>query len=178
VITKTVTITNIDMPKSGDKYPRYTVHYTGDDGSSWKIGNLVAKLGETTRAEINAVSGELKEGKKPVRNVSVEKEGQFWNLVDISQGKTVVNKKTSTYQPQSPEDKQKTDTKIQVMNALTNAVNSLGVGKTTKEYKDRVFEFVELGNDVVDAVLNKTTPNKEPIIDNTIVDDIDEDLGF
>jgi predicted nucleotidyltransferase len=64
------------------------------------------------------------------------------------------------------------------MNALTNAVNSLGVGETTKEYKDRVFEFVELGNDVVDAVLNKTTPNKEPIIDNTIVDDIDEDLGF
>lgn len=155
-----------------------TLKYLGPDGAVWKTGNLLTKLSEHSRETLKTV----KEG--DLIPVNISKVDNYWTLVaagtdttvsynhGVAPGSKPSNKAPYT-QPQAYSGKSKeTDTRIQVMNALTNAIVSLGSGKTTEQYKKRVVEFVTLGNEVVDSVL---TGKLEVIIKE---DDVLPELGF
>lgn len=177
--TKQVKVVQIETVK-GNKADRIVLHYVGSDGSTWKIGALAAKLDESSRKTLLAAK------KDDILAVNLVKEGNYWNLTSAavadstnSPAPTAGYSKTSA--PYSaPVKSKETDTRIQVMNALTNAIVSLGAGKTTKEYKDRVLEFVLLGNDVVDTVL---AGNLEALASGAATsldtsDDVVDEIGF
>jgi len=165
MVTKTVKVVEIETVK-GNKADRIVLHYVGADGSTWKIGALAAKLDENSRKFLLAT--------KPGDTITItnEKEGNYWNLTSASTATQSDNSSTS-YTPQGTSSKGKeTDTRIQVMNALTNAIVSLGAGKTTQEYRDRVVEFVLLGNTVVSEAL------ADNLTATTTSDDLTQKLGF
>ncbi len=149
MVTKTVEVVEVETIKGG-KADRIVLHYKGTDNTTWKIGALAARLVEDSRKVLLAAT------KGDYLAIVLEKEGNYWNLITASPAAQGEAPKKS-YQPSgtaAPFVKSKeTDTRIQVMNALTNAVASLGAGKSTKEYKDRVLEFVALGSDVTELVL-------------------------
>lgn len=193
---KNVTVVEVEKLKAG-KVDRLVLHYVGNDKTTWKIGALAPKLDEDSRKKL------LSSQKDDVICIELLKEGNFWNLVKASDALTEGSQVTPTTTTTSPDTKKsyntqstaggfvkskETDTRIQVMNALTNAIVSLGAGKTTKEYKERVMEFVTLGNQVVEQALNGdlTALAQESTVKNldvdafvdTTTDDVVEELGF
>lgn len=170
---KNVTVVQIETVK-GTKSDRIVLHYVGTDGSTWKIGALAAKLDEASRKTL------LASKKDDTISIEITKEGNYWNLVSASKATSEASNATNSNNKSSGTGRDKTDVKIQVMNALTNAVSSLGTGKTTKEYKDRVVEFVLLGNDVVDLVLsgNLTALANGATTEVDTNDDVVDEIGF
>jgi hypothetical protein len=184
-MAKNVKVVKVETVKGG-KADRIVLHYVGSDGTPWKIGALAAKLDENSRKALLTA----KEG--GTLSVNIAKEGNYWNLVSAgpeqasdaprnnsgSSSDKPYNKSNnyskSSYTPPTAEEKKRTDVKIQVMNALTNAIVSLGAGKSTAEYKQRVVEFVSLGNEVVQDTLAGNL--QAPTLD--VSDDVVDELGF
>ncbi len=172
---KIVKVVQIEIIK-GNKADRIVLHYVGTDNTAWKIGALAAKLDASSR---DALLGAKKDD---LLDVEIIKEGNYWNLVKAAalNGEAAAKK---SYQPSgtaAPFVKSKeTDTRIQVMNALTNSIVSLGAGKTTKEYKERVIEFVTIGNDIVAAILANNLPiNTQTTTAASSNEEIAPELGF
>lgn len=177
---KVVDVEYVTKDKEGNpsKAPRIVLHYVGGDGTPWKYGALAAKLSSESRDELKKAKAEVEAGNQPTIAISADKVNNYWNLLSVGPASTdapqTQNKSSYQAQPHNPSKGKETDTRIQVMNALTNAVVSLGAGKTPSEYKARVVEFVSLGNEVVDEVLN----NKKTLPSLDTTDDVSQELGF
>ncbi len=169
-ITKNVTVTLVDKPKAGDKYPRYTVHYTGDDGSTWKIGNLESNLKPETLAEIKGLTTPEE------KSITVEKEGKFWNLISV--GAVTEKKAGSTYNKPAAKSGGYDSLGNQIGNTITNAVVSLGSGKSITEYKARALELVLMGNEIRDIVESGTLVTAVQQPDTAPQDEVVKELGF
>lgn len=139
---KNVTVVGVDVPKAGEKHPRFTLHYVGNDGKTWKIGNLAVKLTEESREKLKAAAVELVGGVQPTLGIEVAKEGNYWNLLTVGDP---VKEATTTGKKQSGGYDSLGN---QVGNCVTNSVNSLGAGKTISEYKTRAVEFMLMGNEI------------------------------
>lgn len=152
MVNKTVTVVSVETKKAG-KTDRIVLNYVSPDGNqTWSIGGLAAKLDDTSRKALKAA----KQG--DVLQVEVAKVGDYWNLISAGGGSAVQAATKASdkpaYTPSSNSSSAKspdTNIRIQTMNALTNAVASLGTGKTSKEYKERVVEFMLVVDDVIEA---------------------------
>ncbi len=153
------------------------MHYIGTDGTTWKIGALAAKLDTASRNTLLAAK------KDDTLTVEIIKDGNYWNLTAASVGGTVSSAVYKGTQPSSQPAAytgkgKETDTRIQVMNALTNAVTSLGAGKKTSEYKARVIEFVTLGTEVTEAILAGGIKATPPAAPTAIEAEVTNEVGF
>jgi len=170
---KTVKVVQVEVAKAG-KVDRIVLHYVGTDGDTWKIGALATELDADSRKTLAAAKG------GDSLSIEITKDGNYWNLIKASPAESSTSTTTSAYSktPASTTAQNRTDVKIQVMNALTNSVVSLGAGKTTKEYKDRVIEFVMLGNDVVELVLGGGLTKLNTPADSVVSNDVVPEIGF
>ncbi len=152
---KTVVVNGVDPAVKG----RVVLHYQGTDGTDWKIGALESKLSNEAKANLKTIkAGETRE-------IEVVKEGNFWNLTNVSAAGSSLNSDnssaTSTGTAPSngapykagPKTRSDTDIRIQVMNALTNAIVSLGGKAAVKDIESRVLELVGVGNNVIDRLV-------------------------
>ena len=186
---KTVKVIEIETVKGG-KADRIVLHYVGTDGTTWKIGALAAKLDTTSRTALLAA--------KPGDSITIEmiKDGAYWNLTRVgSDGVPLVassapaTRAQGSLQP-SATTWNKPTTKSsgydslgnQIGNCITNAVNSLGEGRSAAEYKTRAIELLQMGDEIrasaesgglkaPTTVLNDTTQQQT-------ADSIDADIGF
>lgn len=101
---KTVVVTKVEKIAVG-KTDRVVVHYKGDDGSDWKIGALVFKLGEPTRKFLKTI---VDGGKEVHADIEFTKEGNFQNLIQAAEAGTLKpdnpapqNSNNSTYKKTS-----------------------------------------------------------------------------
>lgn len=91
----------------------------------------------------------------------------FWNLKTVKSIADYKPKEKSSYNGGGGYNKGATNTKTggydnlgqQIGNSMTNAVNSLGAGKTIEEYRARALEFVLAGDYVRAQIENKTATN-------------------
>lgn len=109
------------------------------------IGQLDENSGEVLKT--------LKEGGPGTKFVVVKEEGgprpqggNYWNLKEFRHADTFVWKTyTNNYNNNNNNNNNKStydNLGQQIGNSMTNAVNSLGVGKSIDEYKQRALEFV------------------------------------
>ncbi len=149
---KQVKVVQVDAPVKG----RTVLQYVGTDGTTWKIGALESKLDDSSKSALKAAKA------GDTITIEVLKDGNYWNLTRIGDGlaaeastipKQWSGSKTSYTSPGTTVKGKDVDTRIQVMNALTNAVVSLGAGKTIAEYEKRVVEFVALGSKITKSIL-------------------------
>lgn len=141
---KNVTVIGVDVPRTGEQYPKYVLHYKRDDGKAGKIGNLAVKLPEQARDKLKAVAAEVLGGAQPTVGIEIVKEGNYWNLVNVSDRVTETNNNNNNKKQSSGYD----SLGNQIGNCVTNSVNSLGAGKTIAEYKTRAIEFLLMGNEI------------------------------
>ncbi len=153
-----VEVVQVETVKAG-KVDRLVLHYKAErtKGEVWKIGALSVKLSDVSRATLKAA--------KPgdVISVDIEKEGQYFNLISASTD-TTATPTASAARATSSTGGAKTsgydNLGQQIGNSITNAVNSLGTGKTSNDYKQRAIEFILMGDDIRELV---TSGNIKPL---------------
>lgn len=194
--TKNYRVMEIDKVKGG-KADRFVVYYEGTDGTPWKIGGLVAKLPEDSRSVLNAVCTEMPiktpsedgntikySGKTVNLNLSMVKEGNYWNLTSA---KAVDSTNTQTSSPTyskttTPAVGRLTDVEKahgqQRGNVLTNAVTLVAAAGVTDI--DRALRQVEKTALALLAVSNnlETAANTPPVETYTSDDDVVPELGY
>lgn len=178
-MNKTVKVVKVETVKAG-KTDRIVLHYEGTDGTTWKIGALAVKLPEASRTTLlAAVPGSF-------LTVTMLKEGAYWNLTQVTSA-TAAGATSNTTKPAAPTNAQKSggydNLGQQIGNSITNAVNSLGTGKTVAEYQQRAIDFIKAGNTIRElsesgGIVAETFT--APIADEGYGQDleINEDLGF
>lgn len=76
---KTVRVSKVESVKAG-KTDRIVLHYEVLDGPKkgevWKIGALKVKLDESSRNSLKGAEGDL-------RDITIEKDGNYWNLMKV-----------------------------------------------------------------------------------------------
>lgn len=147
----------------GTKAYKLVLDYTRVDGEGEKKPTKASKFMESLTADEKAllkaaiVGTELvitKQEGKPYTN----KEGRQvtpWNLTTIAAKDTWVEKPKKQWNGKQSGGGYD-NLGQQIGNSVTNAVNSLGAGKTMDEYRQRALEFVLAGDWVREQVENKT----------------------
>jgi len=147
--------------------------YTCDksEGEVWHITNFTNKLDDDTIKTLkNAKAGDSLQ-------IMYEKNGKYANLIwanaDLKASppesvRTTLNPPAATGAKPSGYD----NLGQQIGNSITNAVNSLGTGKSTKEYKERAIEFIMMGDDIRALVASgETEKMSKAMPDDTTTDD-------
>ena len=167
-MSKNVVVDNVTSGGTASN-PTAVLHYIGSDNTVWKIANLASKLDESSKAKLRSVK------KGDVVSVDMVKEGKFWNLVSV--GEPVAETKGKGSGTAKPGGYDSLGN--QIGNCITNAVNSLGQGHTTKEYKTRAEEFLQMGDEI--RANAEAGVYKNPLIDDTLDlhdPDVTDKLGF
>lgn len=201
IMTKSVTAADVVQTGGTAKSPTMVLHYYGDDGSVWKIGNLAAKLSEATRNVLKSVR------KGDTVDIEIKKEGNFWNLISASpEDKTATSaakKATNTTYTKSTYSKAPAEGRLtdldkaegqQRGNVLTNAVNlvtailvargnkeDLNVSKALTLIKDASKELLIISNNLETfAETALANSNSLSVQDAQDLDDpeVTQELGF
>lgn len=188
-MTKNVTVADTVQTGGTPKAPTMVLHYYGDDGKVWKIGNLAAKLDESSRTKLKSIKKDDKVA------ISIKKaDNGYWNLISVTdpvaENTTNVAKKT-TYNSYSkaPQEGRLTDVEKakgqQRGNVLTNAVNLvIASGKTGDSALNAIeiaaTRLLEISNNLETTDSKTAETNNLAVLDAQDLDDPDvtEALGF
>lgn len=178
----------IKVGKNGT--PAIKVYYTrldGDQkGKEQSVQYLVGKLDEASKAILKAAS----ETKGQFKVVKEKKEtDEYYNFARFEDASTFVEKPKSMWAGNKGNGGGKSGGGYdslgnQIGNSVTNAVNSLGAGKSIEEYKSRAWEFIQMGDELRAQKENTgtpPTPQQEVELSNTQTQqDLDDnvDLDF
>jgi hypothetical protein len=172
-----VTVHNVEKTKAG-KTDRIVLHYTSDKtkGEVWKVGALAIKLDESSRSVLNTAKAGDKIG------INMTKEGNYWNLTEAT---TAVDESARTSARTSASTKTSAgggydNLGQQIGNSITNAVNSLGAGKSVAEYKQRAIDLILAGNEIRELVNSGALTNDTATAANYAgaEDELSKELGF
>lgn len=187
---KVISVESVPVGKDGQS-KRIVMHYEGKGGEPWKVGNLATKLSAESRAALTAVKngGEL--------NVNIDKVDGYNCLVSAGAeagepaqkaaygggggyAKKTFNGGGGFNKPSADETKDKDkNARIQAMNTLTSAVNSLGEGKSLSEYKQRAIDLYLIIEDITkQAVAGTLQADVTETQQLSQQDDIVEEIGF
>lgn len=146
--------------KNGMAGTKITYIHLRDDGTTKE--NTTQWLNQYLPEDSKKIYEKLKEGDEFV--VVKREDGKFWPFQEL--------RDVSTYKPKPVWDGNSSNYKggnknhsggksnydnlgQQIGNSITNAVNSLGAGKTVEEYKQRALELVLAGDWVREQIENK-----------------------
>ena len=144
------------------KAHKYGVQYQRLDDEMKKVGNKAYKLvGQWTEEELLLMKA-LKVGDEFVVN---KKEYEYtaadgttktgWNLASIAPKETFKPKEKKEWKGKGGGGYDAVGQ--QVGNCVTNAIASLGAGKTMEEYEERMFELAQAGDRLRAKIENKIT---------------------
>lgn len=171
--TKTVKVVQVEKVKAG-KTDRLVLHYELLDGPKkgevWKIGALAIKLPEDSRKTLLAA--------KPgdVVNVSLEKEGNYWNMTAVE--KAVVQQNNAIAAPKQTFD----NVGIKVGAARNQAIAYLAAqGKkfTLDDVDDVAYEIIARQQAQENNIRDGNNPFEHKVNDTKAAQHTnDDDLGF
>lgn len=131
-------------------------------GKEFTTGTFISKLDAESKTQIK------KGGEFVIVKIEEEVKGKkYWNLLKVEDISTY--KPKPAYKPFSGQGTSGFKSTLigrgssydnlgqQIGNSMTNAVNSLGAGKTVQEYEDRAYELVKAGDRVRARVEEKIT---------------------
>jgi hypothetical protein len=191
--TKQIKVIKIEKVKVGAKgAERLVIHYEGAGGDPWKIGNLASNLSPESRAALTAA----KAGSVTL-NVNIDKVDGYSTLVSAGDEAGQPEAKPaysggggfkkpfvpgSGFKGETPEEKKDKNARIQAMNTLTSAVNSLGAGKSLVEYKQRAIDLYLIIEDITaQAVAGQLKADPKGNLRESVAayeDEVVEELGF
>ena len=129
----------------GNKSVKHEITYERDDGSTMKE---VLLKNSPVYAQYNTVEA------GQVLELTREKDGQFWKTISVTpvaKGATTSteSRKTSSSSSTGQAKSYGYDSiGQQIGNCITNAVTSLGAGKTIEEYQERAIDLILMGNEI------------------------------
>lgn len=190
-MSKNVTVADVVQTGGTTKAPTMVLHYYGDDGKVWKIGNLAAKLDESSRTKLKTVQ----KGTKVAIQIKKADNG-YWNLISVTdpveESATNTVKKTTTHTPTYnkayTQEGRLTDVEKakgqQRGNVLTNAVNLVIASGKTGDAALAAIEVVvkrllEISNKLETTNDNLENANQEVQASQDLDDpEVTEKLGF
>jgi hypothetical protein len=175
---QTVTVVDLERVKGENgNSERIMLHYSGDrtKGQTWRIGAFLAKLDDESRKSV------LTAEKGDKRNITVEKEGNYWVLRKVEPATDLpkaANAQTYTKVEGRLTDVEKSEG-AQRGNVLTNAVN-LTIAQGAAKTIEQTMQNVEKAAKLLLQISNKLADNAELITDDVIppADEINDEIGF